>query len=326
VLAAGVVGVTVIGYAFVRMSQSFAKAKQIDAEREAKERADERSLVPTPADPKPPTTEPNKSPVIKTKPKTDPPKSPDPKPRDLNPLRPEAKSPRTTSNAASPVGMPGLVHAISFDETTIRDFITRTTLPADGVVTSRPGMLKNAATLIARQNPDDESTFALDASKLVRSFQRNDDQAFAIAIWVRAIAAKPIPVFTLMQSTTEASPRLEILADTKEVRVEFACDPADSDKAFVRSTPVARFGPTMNHVAVARSTAGALSVFVNGVRLEGVPADSLPEKQPVDLRFKHAGFGRRDARTSGSITLDEFALFHRELTAAEIAKLAGTGK
>jgi hypothetical protein len=78
----------------------------------------------------------------------------------------------------------------------------------------------------------------------------------------------------------------------------------------------------MAHVSISRDEKGKLAVYFNGIEETQAKADSLPALQPIAMKFKYAGFGKR-SDTNYVAAVDEFFYFNRALTAEEVRKFAG---
>lgn len=320
----GCCGVSVLGYAFVQVTKQVAKNN----------RENTFSPVTTPDVPKmpQPKLEPKKEPIRPAPPRIGPPA---PAPGPFTPLpRPKAPTipqptlpggPAPRANLPNPQGMDGLKLYVSFDNETVREDVSRAKLAYDGVVRLVDGPRNKAARPFAiPHRNEDGPKFTIDLGTSVNAFRFKENSALTIALWVRGGGPDGIAL-ALTQQSEELAPRLLFKSSTRSVGVELYCEESDSEKKFVRtkSVPFQGLSTPFYHLALTRTADGTLAFYVDGEAIKDGPADSLPAKQPVAMRFQHAGFALRHATMPYTIELDEFCLFDRALTADDIHTLAG---
>ena len=306
----GCCGIGVVGYAFVQFTKQIALSER---------------------NPNPPETvnePPVMVPITKTQPSTkanpvNTTPSSAPRRTETPPIAPPPTAPKLNVN--SPVGTKGLIHYVSFDNATVREDRSRTTLGFEGVIRLLDGPRNKAASPFVLPDRGEEGPkFAIDFSAFVDSFRFKDESPFTIALWVRGGGTDGI-AFALVQDSLELGPKLLVRLKLASVEVEFYCDETDSDKKFVRTKALPKRPVTKSftHVALTRSAEGTLTVYVDAEPIADAPADSLPAKQPVALKFKRAGFGLRAEKLPYTIDLDEFCLFDRALAPDEIKTMVG---
>lgn len=319
----GCCGVSVLGYAFVQVTKQVAKNN----------RENPFTPVTGPDVPKmpQPKLEKNAEPIRPT-PKRNEPPAPGPftppMPRPKSPTIPQPTLPGGPAPRAylpSPQGMDGLKLYVSFDNETIREDVSRAKLAYEGVMRLVDGPRNKAARPFAIPlRGEDGPLFAINLGTAVNAFRFKENTPFTIALWVRGGGPDGI-AFALSQNSSELAPRLLFKSSTRSVGVELYCDESDSEKMFVRtkSVPFQSISTPFYHLALTRTADGTLTFYVDAEAIKDAPADSLPAKQPVAMRFQHAGFALRHATTPYSVELDEFCLFDRALSADEVHTLAG---
>jgi hypothetical protein len=319
----GCCGVSVLGYAFVQLTKQVAKNNRDNAFTPAT----------TPVVPK--------MPERKTEPEADRPRPapnrngpPIPTPGPFTPPRPKSPTipqpalpggPAPRAYLPSPQGMNGLKAYVSFDNETVREDVSRAKLAYDGVVRLIDGPRNKAARPFAIPHRSDEGPkFTIDLGTAANTFRVTEKSAFTIALWVRGGGSDGI-AFALSQNSSELAPRLLFKSSSRSVGVELYCDESDSEKKFVRtkSVPFQGIVTPFYHLALTRTADGTLTFYVDAEPIKDGPADSLPAKQPVAMRFQHAGFALRHATMPYTIELDEFCFFDRALPADDIQALAG---
>jgi hypothetical protein len=324
----GCCGVSVLGYAFVQVTKQVAKNNRENA---LTPNTNPVSPKATPDSPKSPAT-----PRIVTPKRTEPKQNNPPIPAPFTPTLPRPKGPNIPqptlpggpaprANVPNPQGMNGLKLYVSFDNETVREDISRAKLAYDGFVRLVDGPRNKAARPFAIPHRGEEGLkFTIDLGTSANAFRFAKDAPFTIALWVRG-GGPDGAAFALTQQSEELAPRLLFKSNTRSVGVELYCDESDSDKKFVRTktVPFQAISTPFYHLTLTRTADGTLAFYINGEAIKDGPAESLPAKQPVALRFQHAGFALRHTTMPYTIELDEFCLFDRALTADEVLKLAG---
>lgn len=324
----GCCGFSVLGYAMIQVAQKVARNNRdqviIPNPDSPKATPDSPKTPPTPRIITPNQTVPtrNTPPIPVPAPFT--PQFPRPKaPTIPQPTLPGGPAPR--AYLPSPQGMEGLKLYVSFDNETVREDVSRAKLAYDGVVRLVDGTRNKAARPFAiPHRNEDGPKFTIDLGASVNAFRFTEKSAFTIALWVRGGGPDGV-AFALTQQSEELAPRLLFKSSSRSVGVELYCDDSDSEKKFVRtkSVPFQGISSPFYHLVLTRTADGTLEFYVDGEPIKDGPADSLPAKQPVAMRFQHAGFALRPATLPYTIELDEFCLFDRALSADEVQTLAG---
>jgi hypothetical protein len=321
----GCCGVSVLGFAFVKLTNKVAEANKKDRFTPVT------TAGPGPATKGVPDTPPTlpRPPIEPVTPKTRPTTPPrTPPTRSTPPTRPSpATPPADPPRAPSPQGMKGLTHYVSFNADPIREDTTRRVLTTAVSPILRDGPNRKAARFMATTDRDgDGPKFVCTLSGSAADLTFKENEPFTVALWVRGGGQDAVP-FAATQAVRDQGTRLFMRADARGLRVDLFCDESNPKKSFSRSATrsMRDMITSYHHVALTRTADGTLKTFVDGSEMTDSSAESLPAKQPGELSFRHAGFGLRSAFGPYSFDIDEFCVFDRALSAGELKTLTGKG-
>ena len=265
------------------------------------------------------TTEP-----VATKPEPVPLYVPDPEPEsDAMPMVPVPAKNTNVAGLSAPTAMKNLVLYLPFDTPgSIVEAVSGKAIGKEkpGSISWIDGPRGKAVRLMASESRSTVPAFVFDLSDRLDTFATKPKLGFTVAFWTNPSDRGGL-AFSLNSDTTTSAPRLSLLATNATFRMTYVQDAGKSTEPFSWGKTTSD-EPQFRHFAMTRAVTGRIVLYLDGEEIVPPPGTKTAVNTSLLAKFKYVGLGRLST-SRYSIDIDEFCVFHRELTVKEIRTLAG---